>query len=171
MGSLVGTLKKHAKRLGLTLEEYHSRVESGLKWCTGCKEWHARDQFASDVTRYDSLSAVCREFNNKRNRDKYTPVPENERLPMGPPRDHPRDGDKIQARHLVNKDVQLGWRPNPNDLYCSLCGHKGDDQRHEYHHHMGYGVFHHYDVIPLCVKCHHNEDRKTLDGALESERN
>jgi hypothetical protein len=76
---------------------------------------------------------------------------------MGPPRHDPRDGDKIQARHLINQDIKHGKRPDPDDLHCAHCGHKGPDRRHEYHHHMGYVARHHYDVIPLCSKCHHEE--------------
>lgn len=95
-------------------------------------------------------------------------VPEWELQQRGPERGEPRDGDKEQARYLINLDVQKGRRPNPNDLYCARCGHKGDDRRHEYHHHMGYAARHHYDVIPLCSLCH--SQTPDAGAALKRER-
>lgn len=51
-------------------------------------------------------------------------------------------------------------RPNPNSLPCVDCGHLGDDRRHEYDHHLGYEAEHHYDVQPVCSKCHAKRDGK-----------
>ena len=59
MGSRIGILKISAKRLGLTYDEYLSRVERGLKHCTRCKSWHQTSSFGRDRTRYDGLDAVC----------------------------------------------------------------------------------------------------------------
>lgn len=71
-----------------------------------------------------------------------------------------RDGDVKQARARINRDVELGNRPAADDLHCAMCGHKGPDKIHEYHHISGYGADHHYDVIPLCSTCHHAEHKK-----------
>ena len=158
MGSVMGALKGAAKRRGMSVEDYIDKLEEGEKWCTGCKAWHQYTEFKEDVTRSDGLSTVCASFNNARNRAKYVPVPDEARKPYGPPRHTPRDGDKLQARHLVNIEVKRGRRPSPNDLPCAQCGHTGSDRRHEYHHHNGYSAAHHYDVIPLCSTCHHKAE-------------
>ncbi len=56
-----------------------------------------------------------------------------------------------------HRETRTNKRPNPNDLFCAKCGHKGSDKRHEYHHHMGYGTEHVYDVVVLCSSCHSKE--------------
>lgn len=48
-----------AGRLGITLEKYQSLVDQGLKWCTRCKEWHPRETFRRDSSRFDGLAANC----------------------------------------------------------------------------------------------------------------
>lgn len=35
-GTAVGSAKRRAVELGITLDEYHRRLADGLKWCTGC---------------------------------------------------------------------------------------------------------------------------------------
>jgi 5-methylcytosine-specific restriction endonuclease McrA len=156
-GRRLGVFKTAARRSGLTLDEYITRLDSGDKRCIVCKNWLPRSQFNPDTTRWDGMDAKCTICRNATARDAYVPVPDDQRQPKGPPRYEPRDGDKVQARHLINKDIRNGVRPNPNDLHCAHCGHKGADRRHEYHHHMGYAARNHYDVIPLCSKCHHDE--------------
>ncbi|MFD3516289.1 HNH endonuclease [Streptomyces sp. NPDC058657] len=48
-----------ATRIGVSLAEYDTKLAAGLKWCTGCKEWHTRQAFAKDRTRWDGLKAAC----------------------------------------------------------------------------------------------------------------
>lgn len=48
-----------AQRAGIDVSEYRKRIASGLKKCTRCKTWTQNINFCSDVTRWDSLSAVC----------------------------------------------------------------------------------------------------------------
>lgn len=157
MGSRLGVLKIAAKKGGLSLEEYQGRLASGLKRCTFCEEWKAIDQFAADATRWDGKTAGCIECRNGRSQEAYDPVQILLRLPAGPARIARRSGDKAQAKARINSDVEHGLRPNPNDLFCAKCGHKGSDRRHEYHHVMGYEELHHYDVLPFCSRCHHEE--------------
>lgn len=150
-------MKTAAVRSGLSLDEYLARIQSGQKRCVRCKAWKAADSFNVDASRWDGRYAQCVDCQQAQHRAAYVPVPPELRKPMGPAREDPRDGDKLQARHLINMDVQAGRRANPNELHCTACGHKGPDRRHEYHHHMGYAARHHYDVIPLCSTCHHEE--------------
>ncbi len=79
---------------------------------------------------------------------------------MGPAPQPPRDGDKAQARQRVNVEVRTGRRPHPNDLPCVDCGHvwAPGERRHEYDHHLGYAAEYHYDVEPVCTRCHSRRD-------------
>lgn len=147
MGSREGTIKVAAGRCGLSLKEYVARIADGLKRCTICAEWLPVENFYKDRSRSDGLAAQCKTCKKVIWRRKS--------MMRGPSRIEPREGDAKQARRRINADVEKRLRPNPNDLYCALCGHKGDDKRHEYHHHMGYGNDHHNDVLPLCSTCHH----------------
>lgn len=156
-GRQLGAFKRAAKLALLTFDEYVGRLDCGDKRCTRCRRWLPMEDFGVDHSRWDGLDAHCLECKRGVGRERYIPVPFDRLKPLGPPRQEPRDGDKLQARHLINLDVERGRRPSPNDLHCAACGHKGCDRRHEYHHHMGYEARHHYDVIPLCSTCHHQE--------------
>ena len=149
MGSKEGTLKVAAKRLGLSVHEYMNHINNGLKSCTICKKWKSINAFGKDSSRGDGRKCKCMSCCKGLHRHKS--------ITRSETRVERRPGDKIQARKRINSDVELGLRPNPNDLYCSFCGHKDGDKRHEYHHHMGYDKDHHYDVIPLCTTCHRGE--------------
>ena len=155
-----GALKIAAGRRGIPLDEYKNRLERGQKWCGGCRVWHSRNAFGNDISRYDGLATICRDYGNRRARDKYVLVPKNERVKPGPNRIPRRDGDKLQARSRINHDVEAGIIPNPNDIHCADCGHIGDDRRHEYDHYLGYASENHYNVEAVCSFCHHNRARE-----------
>ncbi len=163
-GRKLGAFKRAAKLAGLVFDDYISRLDAGLKRCICCREWLNLDLFKADSSRWDGRVAKCHACANRANREAYIPVPFELVKPPGARRLAPRDGDKLQARHLINQDVIMGLRPDPNRLYCAYCGHFGQDRRHEYHHHMGYEAQHHYDVLPVCSKCHHAQERMESTG-------
>lgn len=78
----------------------------------------------------------------------------------GPEPKSARDGDKRQARQRTNVEVKTGYRPHPNDLACTDCGHVyvPGGRRHEYDHHKGYAAEHHLSVEPVCTLCHAKRD-------------
>jgi len=154
-----GAIKIAAKKAGISISEYVARISSGKKKCTICKEWLDIDNFDADKSRCDRKAARCKICAKAIWRRKA--MTSNKRSER-------RDGDKKQARIRINHDIKAGIRPNPNDLYCSLCGHKGLDKRHEYHHTQGYSAMHHYDVLPLCSSCHHKK-HPNLKGELNNE--
>ncbi|WP_435251669.1 hypothetical protein [Streptomyces tendae] len=143
-----------AARLGMELTAYDAKVAAGEKWCTGCKAWHPRSAFPSDVSRTDGLAARCRDFANRTARKKYVPK---ERQQPGRRRVEARSGDQKQARRRVNYLVDAGLLPAPNTQPCADCGHvwQPGERRHEYDHHRGYAPEHHEDVEAVCTTCHH----------------
>ena len=74
----------------------------------------------------------------------------------GPAPRPPRSGDKKQARQRINVEVRSNRRRHPNALSCVDCGHvhSAGERRHEYDHYLGYDAEHHFDVEPVCTKCH-----------------
>lgn len=157
MGSAIGCRKVAAAKAGMSLEDYIARVEAGQKWCTGHKEWHARDAFGADASRADGLAAQCLRW-RKRHYD-TTHVRKGMRSRAGLFRVPARDGDKKQARARANHAVDAGRLPDPNSLPCVDCGHKYDGQRrHEYDHHMGYSAEHQLTVQAVCSVCHRRRE-------------
>ena len=61
-----------------------------------------------------------------------------------------RDGDKHQAHHRINYLVKKGRLPRASTLACVDCGGPALD----YDHHLGYASSHHFDVQPVCRRCH-----------------
>ena len=55
-----------ARLIGLTEGEYLARVNAGLKWCQGCRLWHAVAQFSPDVNKSTGISSNCRVAEAKR---------------------------------------------------------------------------------------------------------
>lgn len=147
-----GALKVAAAKAGIGVSDYLSKQAAGMKWCTGCKEWHRLDLFGKDVARFDGRAASCLAYRSQH--PSYGPVPLEARKPMGIPRDSPRGGDKKQARKSVNLMVRTGRMSRPGDLPCFDCGHIGSGPRHEYDHYLGYGSEYHLTVQAVCSACH-----------------
>lgn len=78
----------------------------------------------------------------------------------GPSPSPARDGDKKQARQRINVEVKTGYRPHPNSLPCTDCGHvwSEGERRHEYDHYKGYSAKNHGDVEAVCTTCHSKRD-------------
>jgi len=137
---------------------------TAISWCdrtcTACLVVKAAEAFHLDRSHADGRASVCRECRNARARRNYQPKGPPARY--GPAPTPGRDGDKLQARHRVNRAVAAGELPAADSLPCTDCGHLGDDRRHEYDHHNGYAAAHHLDVEPVCSRCHHRRDNPKL---------
>jgi 5-methylcytosine-specific restriction endonuclease McrA len=59
VGSRIGALKAAATRVGVSFEVYSALVDSGLKWCHGCQDWHLLDDFGNDANRTSGVAARC----------------------------------------------------------------------------------------------------------------
>lgn len=143
MGSLLGVLRGHATRLGMTVEQYQARVASGQRWCCGCKEWHGGSRFTTDNTRSDGKARMCRKAKSLRSNPKPVPL------------------DRRRAHRVVYMRIRRGQLPHPNTLPCSRCRCTWSPgcKRHEYHHHRGYEKPYQADVVALCSSCHDLEDK------------
>lgn len=56
----MGATKRAAHDLGLSLDEYLSMIEAGLKRCRTCKTWKPTEEFGADRNRGDGLATICR---------------------------------------------------------------------------------------------------------------
>lgn len=146
MGNAAGALKAAATRVGLTVQEYTTRIDGGEKWCTGCKEWHRIDEFPRDRTRGDGRRARCLKVERGKPRSTRDPLHE-------------------AARKAVSYEIRCGRMPPANAMPCTDCGHLSDDKRHEYDHHRGYEREHHLDVEPVCTTCHADRERSRRTAA------
>lgn len=152
-----GALKIAAKKAGVEVSFYMSEMKAGKKWCTLCRDWHARSAFGKDSTRWDGLVPSCRQSKNQFSRVNYQPQPP---LPKGRKIIPARDGDRKQARRRINYFVELGLFAHPNMLPCADCGHEWTDgaKRHEYDHYLGYAAENQEKVQPVCSTCHHKRE-------------
>lgn len=141
-GTPIGALRTAARRVGLTESEYAARVEAGEKWCTACKAWHPRSAFVADRSRGDGLRARC--LASERGRKPYAP---------------PKYPDRHGARMKVHRAVRSGRLSDPNQLACTDCGHRGQERRHEYDHHLGYAKEHWLSVEVVCTTCHADREK------------
>ena len=55
-----GAVNVAAKRLGLSVAEYHALVAKRVKRCRICKTWKSLDSFNSDRSRHDGRYPACR---------------------------------------------------------------------------------------------------------------
>lgn len=53
-------MRTAARRTGLTVEEYRTKLAAGLKWCRSCAAWQNRGTFGPDASRGDGLASACR---------------------------------------------------------------------------------------------------------------
>lgn len=65
--------------------------------------------------------------------------------------------EQIKAVSVVNHAIRDGRLPRSDSLQCHYC----PAQAKQYHHYLGYAPEHWLDVVPVCIKCHHNETSKS----------
>lgn len=66
LGSKIGADKVAAKKLGLSYEEYISKIGSGFRWCTACKSWKPILEFYKSSSRKCGISSLCKDCSNMR---------------------------------------------------------------------------------------------------------
>jgi hypothetical protein len=60
-----------AAKRGLGPDEYAALVGLGLKWCAGCKAWHAREAFGTNQSCDDGLNPQCAAWRRAYQRARY----------------------------------------------------------------------------------------------------
>lgn len=176
----LGGAKSAATRIGISLEEYQHNLKSGLKWCSGCRNFKNRDFFSSSRGKGDGKHYLCKDCSRIKGRDRYRLKPKEQRLipkeqqkPKGSPIKPPRDGDKRQARRSVNREVAKGNLPHVSKVPCADCGHLGSDRLHEYDHFRGYAGAYHLEVECVCISCHvkrEKQRRKKRTGGIMEDK-
>lgn len=141
MGSAQGAAKAAAARIGVSIDEYATNLAAGMKWCTGCKAWHAINHFPADRSRGDGRRSKCL------------------RAERGKPRTD-RDPQREKARKAVGYAVRTGKLQPADSQPCTDCGHRGTDRRHEYDHYLGYGDQYWLSVEVVCTLCHADREKR-----------
>lgn len=65
-------MRQAATKLGIPYAAYRANVEAGLKWCSRCKRWQARDEFGPhkryglDTSCLESSRAAAREWQRRK---------------------------------------------------------------------------------------------------------
>jgi hypothetical protein len=135
--------------------------KTGIGWtdatCYACRRTMPLLMFGKDVSRPNGHACICKACRNAKQRASYSPHPASRR---GQLLVATRDGDKKQARHRVNHQVDIGVIPDPNDLPCVDCADMQgfNSARHEYDHAKGYDGADQLYVEPVCTTCHHNRE-------------
>lgn len=148
-----------AKRIGIAVAEYVAKLNSGLKWCGRCREWHQRERFGSDPSRADGKASTCRgrvarfaepdgpliEFGKcvstrKRYRDYYA-----------------GDGGgairaRISARRRGLEPIPDWWRQEQLERGCAYCGKLATTSDHFIPVSRG-GKSEPGNLIPACISC------------------
>jgi hypothetical protein len=148
-GNAAGTLIPVAHRLGLTVDEYLAHKEAGLKWCSGCKDWHPTEDFFRDRRRADGLGPECRRFKRSHTATRV------------------RSKRVYDAHNAVRRAVAKGVLLPPNLLACVDCGHVWieNERRHEYDHYLGYDKENWLDVQSVCTTCHADREKVRRNNA------
>jgi len=69
---------------------------------------------------------------------------------------HIKHPERNKAVTAVNHAIRAGKLPRPDSLQCHYC----NNQAKQYHHWQGYAPEHWLDVVPICISCHRNIDKR-----------
>jgi hypothetical protein len=167
-------LKAAAKRIGVTLREYVAMLDSGLKWCGRCREWHRRERFGVDTSRGDGLSSTCR---GQATRFAKPTGPLIDFLKSSAHRRQYRDyyagpgGGAIRSRIYARKrdlePIPDWWRQCQLERGCAYCGEPATTLDHFIPVTRG-GKSEPGNLVPACVSC--NSKKKNSDPLLWLDR-
>jgi 5-methylcytosine-specific restriction endonuclease McrA len=156
-----------AKRIGVPVDEYVSRINSGEKWCTGCKEWHSRTLFYVDRSRSDGLAASCkgrakrypvqlRLFDEEEKRARCNAL--YRQYYAGPAGAAIRE--RVYARKRNLDPIPAWWREETLQEGCAYCGAPAGTLDHVIPVSTG-GKSEPGNLVPACATC--NSKKKDSD--------
>jgi len=96
-----GAIKIFCNRIGISTEEYKEKLKSGLKWCTGCKNWVSVDRFNKDRYRYDGLCSKCVDCSRVKEKKNRFGVPS------------PMKGVKVSEERRMQMSISRKGKPQP----------------------------------------------------------
>ena len=163
--------KVAAKRIGVSLDEYLSRVALGQKWCTTCKEWDSRFIFAPDSSRGDGLAAGCR---SRKPRALQTKEQKQEKARVSYRAYYARKGgpgirERVYARKRGSEPIQPHHRESIMEDFdgrCAYCGATATTMDHvvPVSHGGGSGRG---NLLPACRSCNSRKRTKPLERFLD----
>ena len=62
--------KCHARRLGITEDEYAAQIDAGNRLCHQCKTWHPAEEFGRDASAPDGRARRCKKTEAARSRER-----------------------------------------------------------------------------------------------------
>lgn len=165
-------MKTAAKRIGVSLEEYRSRVVLGQKWCTGCRAWHSRSVFPRDRSRGDGLRSKCGRTIKPRPK---TPEQRRETARTGYRRYYAGiGGPAIRARVYARKRATEPVSPLDRELVfekfdgrCAYCGNPATSIDHVVSVKRG-GDSRRGNLLPACTTCNSRKNAGDFDAFLET---
>lgn len=126
------------------------------KTCTICKETKQKNEFYQYKSRKDGYSSYCKSCKKEMKKNYMSTKDYKDSRKKSRMKYRGKYPERRQADNAVYRAVQRGELPKVSSLSCEVCG----TQAEEYHHYKGYDPEHHLDVLPLCVQCHREEDKK-----------
>ncbi len=136
------------------------------KRCCHCKQTKPHGEFFKNRANRDGLQFLCKKCMTDAHL-RYVRTPKGWKAhSAGHLRYKRTEKAKVKARNLgrqparsaVRSMIRAGKMPAASTLRCKHCGKPAKG----YHHHNGYELEHHLDVIPLCVPCHRKADHAML---------
>lgn len=164
--------KSAAKRIGVSTDEYLSRIALGMKWCSCCKEWHSRFIFTIDRIRYDGLASSCRNALPVKHRVSEEQKRENRRN-YGRRYYNGKGGPSIRAQKAARKRRCEVVTPHHRELVferfdglCAYCGDKADTIDHVIPVSRGGGSGRG-NLLPACALCNTRKRTKGIERFLD----
>lgn len=163
--------KSAARRLGISPEEYLSRIALGLKWCYLCEDWHSRYIFTIDRSRGDGLAASCR---GRKPRPLPLSTEEKQKRARATYRAYYADGGgpRIRARVYARKRGCEPVDPLTREMVmekfdgrCAYCQRAATTLDHVVPVIEG-GGSRRGNLLPACVSCNSKKRARDLDTFL-----
>jgi hypothetical protein len=152
------------KLIGITADVYRSERAKGNLWCCAHKRFEPICCFSKHKNRSTGRQSRCKEAAQEADVKRY----EIRLQELGKTRKTREDGNKRQAQARISYLLRIGKLKHANAYSCNKCGHKYQgDVKHEWHHHKGYAVQYHEDVIALCKRCHREETIREMISEID----
>lgn len=156
----------------------HTSEQFQFKMCSNpdcpCENPQAINRFHKNSRNSNGLACRCktcvanyhRQYyleNIERERDQTKQWQKNnpQKLKAKNYRRNKKNPEKYKARSAVGRAVAKGEILSASNLLCEHRGLACKGEARQYHHYLGYSEEHQLDVIPVCIPCHLELDRRS----------